>query len=139
MNRWKIVALYTLIGPPIGGLVVAAGTYLYEPLGWAFLPLFIATCLLFSFPYGVLAALCDGVAHALLQPNVSSPRLVLYVCIASVVAHCFTALMLGSFEKATISFNSFFWFALPPLFSAACLATVLSQRLAKTSSAKIRQ
>ena len=135
MSRWKIIALYTLIGPPIGGLVVAAGAYIYEPLGWAFLPLFVATCLLFSFPYGVLAAFSAGVSHVLLQPKISGPRLVLYVCIASVVAHCFTALMLGSFAKATISLTSFFWFALPPLLSAAGLATVLSRHQSPTLSA----
>lgn len=135
MSRWKIIALYTLVGPPIGGLVVAVGAYLYEPLGWEFLPLFIATCLLFSFPYGVLAAFSAGVSHALLQPKVLGPRLVIYVCIASVVAHCFTALMLGSFAKATISLTSFFWFALPPLLSAAGLSTVLSRHQSPTLSA----
>jgi hypothetical protein len=125
VKRWQIIAVYGCLGPLLGGVVVAAGVVISEPPPARFLLEFIATCLVFSIPFGLLAAIAAGVAHALLLPRAKPPILIACVCLVGFGFYAATVFMIGSPARLLESPASLLGFALPPIATAAMLSTVL--------------
>lgn len=127
MKRWQIIAAYACIGPILGGLTVAVGSFLIDPPSDRFLFNFefVVVVLLFSFPYGMLSALASGLAHALLFPKVKPAVLVTLVCLVGLSFHIVTLFLIGNTARVYESPSSLLAFALPPVASAAILSMLL--------------
>ena len=102
MKRWHVLAVYLVLGPPLGGLVfwvtfalgmmiasapATAGAAVEQLVPSTQALIGLSYTLLASYLVGLPAALAAGVAHALLFRRLTPVPLVGIVCLAGLVAN----------------------------------------------------
>jgi hypothetical protein len=143
MKRWQVLAVYVVLGPPLGGLVFwlelavgatlesapptvgAAFESLVPSMNWLLALLYI---MLASFVFGLPAAFAAGLTHALLFRRVSPAILIGLVCLAGLGAQLVPALLPTPDGTGWPWMDVVVTAALPPLVSAAILSTSLARR-----------
>lgn len=130
MRPFRLVVLYALLAPPLGGLLF---------WGFEFLPLLARTVLdgrvddrllaamtkmalmhaVFSYLLGLLPAVCTGIAHALLLRRCPQHRL--RIVAVGLVGFCSTAALLS-----LAGWHLAGDMALPLLFAGTCAAALLA-------------
>lgn len=104
MEPWQIVVAYLIFGPPLGALIGTFGAGMFHPSSGAELPGVFGFFLLFSYPYGGLAALVSGIAHALLYAKVSRVALIALVSVAGACGHgVVIAIIAGIVHESNLS------------------------------------
>lgn len=143
MKRWQVLAVYVVLGPPLGGLVFwlelavgatlesapptvgAAFESLVPSMNWLLALLYI---MLASFVFGLPAAFAAGLTHALLFRRVSPAILIGLVCLAGLGAQLVPALLPTPDRTVVYPWTvTVVTAGLPPLVSAAILSTSLAR------------
>jgi len=133
MRRWQIIGTFAVAGPLLGGLLVAAAMVVDDPHSAIPLTERIALCLVFAFPFGLLAAVTAGAAHAALGKRLPPRVLVLVVSLIGLMAHIATAFGIGNPSSILQSALSLFGFVAPPVISAAAISSFLLWRSGRTA------
>lgn len=121
MRRATVVALYATAGPALGGLVTAVGIAATGDRGTTPLQELMLICVALGFPFGVLAALGAGIAHAVLAGRLGAGPLIVAVVAAGLLAHTAMAYMIGNLGRVFESGWSAAGFAAPVIVSASVI------------------
>ncbi len=131
-RRYRIVALYGVIGPLLGALVVMIGILASaENEDLAHLWEIAVMALVFSYPIGFIPAVAAGLTHIFTEPHLSRMGVVVAVCTVGVAAAFVPLFWLGNPDQAFDSVTSLTGFLLPPLIAALALSTYLTRHSAQ--------
>lgn len=120
-HRFSLVLLYAVVGPPLGGLVTAAGAIAAGHARTTPLPELLLIFMAFGYPFGGLAALGAGLAHAALEGRLGNAALLGAVVTAGMLAHLAMAALIGNLGRVLESGMSLVGFAAPVVISATAL------------------
>ena len=137
MRRRQIIGTYALAGPLLGGLLIATFMVIDDPHSAIPLTGRIALSLVFAFPFGGLAAVTAGAAHAALGKRLRPRMLVLAVSLAALIAHIVTAFVIGNPSSILQSWLSIFGFVVPPVVGAVAISSFLLWRSSRTITSSI--
>ncbi|WP_148714015.1 hypothetical protein [Chitinolyticbacter meiyuanensis] len=128
----RLIAIYCLIGPPIGALVVTLASIFTPQSPWSNPFELFVFALLLSYPVGIASALAAGATHILVAARLRPALAVLAICIASILAMAVPVSLIGRPEVIFRSWVYFLGFVMPPLLSALILASALLYRQRST-------